>query len=182
MAHVNIIDQIIEINEEVSPSVLVTEDTTNTYITDVTNGFQSRFLDGSGDPNDPITLAINGLTDLTSITNFLKEVTGDDAKDHPEFDITHWSSKQIMALQQKITDQLKDKDADKSAIGTLMGQVQGFQSTFNAFTTKELATPQAVQKAEQGVISTTSTRLQVILDAANSVMSWLGLFANLPKS
>lgn len=182
MSKIEIINQIIELNNTVSPSTLQTHADTNDYITDVTNGYQTRSIDGTGDPNDPITKAINDLDDIDSIKKFLDEVMGEEgSKDHPEYDVTKWSSKQLMALQQKITDCLKS-GKDKDAIGTLMSQVQGFQGVFNSYTTKELSGPQALEKSEQGVISTDPGKLQVILDLANSVMSVIGLYANLPKS
>lgn len=179
MSKIMIVEQIIEINNKVTPSTYDAVDRMNNYTGGISSGYQDLSINGE---NPDIADAINGLTDLGSIQDFLAKVSNSPpSPDNEKYSMTHWSSLQFAQLQQKITDCLKGGD-DKSSIGTVMSEVQGIQGTFNSYTTEQLTSPQALEKEIQGVVSQLPGRFQVDLDAAGSVMTLIGLYANLPKS
>ena len=181
MSKIMIVEDIISINNEVTPGTYAAVDSLNTYTGDIANGYQDRSINhGANDPTDPITAYIETLKTPDDVHQFIDMITNPDKNpDYAKYAMTKWSSLQFAKFEQQIVTAFKD---DKADIGTVMGEVQGIQNTFNSYTTEQLTIPQSLQKEVQGTITQVPTRIQVALDAANSVMSLIGLYANLPKN
>jgi hypothetical protein len=178
----HIVEQVIQLINSVNIDTLITHSNTNKYLTDVTNGFQDRTLNGTGDPDDPITEALKGLKTLKDIQDLLKKAMGSsDTPADPRFDMTHWSRQQLLTLQQTIVSKLSGGDSDKD-VGTVLTVAGTLTSAADAYGQQQLAVPQALEKSEQGLLSTDPQKIQVSIDVANSFLTWLALYASLPRA
>ena len=180
MGKLHIVEQIIAINNETVPAVTTAANNMNALVSDMVSGYQKNSIEGSAENQAILDRLNKGFNNLNEITDFLKQLSsGKDSDD--QYNMRRWSNNWFALLEQKVIDCLKGGD-DKAQIGTVMSEVQGIAGTFSSFNQQQLAGPQALQKELEGLISTLQGQFQVPVDAATSLISLIGLFANLPKN